>query len=54
MLLDRHAPNLGYQRFCHAANLRVVQRHSSQWAAVAPDDYSIIPFLEFGQATQLV
>jgi hypothetical protein len=55
MLLDGHPRNLGYQRFCHSANLRVLRRHAGQWAAVAPDDYrSTIPFLEFGEATQLV
>jgi hypothetical protein len=54
MLVDGHARNLGYQRFGHSANLRVLRRHSSQRAAIATDDYRTVPFLEFGEATQLV
>jgi hypothetical protein len=38
MLLDGHTRNLGYQRFCHSANLRVIRRHAGQRAAVAKDD----------------
>jgi hypothetical protein len=38
LLLDAHPRYLGYQRFGHSANLRVVRRHAGQWAAVAPDD----------------
>jgi hypothetical protein len=54
MLLDVHTRNLGYQRFCQAANLRVLRRHAAQRAAIAPDEYRTISFLEFSEATQLV
>jgi hypothetical protein len=54
MLVDGHARNLGYQRFGHSANLRVLRRHAAQWAAMAADDYRTISFLEFSEATQLV
>ena len=54
MLADGHARNLAHQSFCHSANLRVVRRHTGQWAAVAADDYRTVPFLEFGQATKLI
>jgi hypothetical protein len=54
MLADGHARNLAYQGFGHSANLRVVRRHSGQRAAIATNDYRTIPFLEFGEATQLI
>ena len=54
MLLDGHARNLGYQRFCQATYLGVVPRHAGQWTAVAPDDESAILLFELRETTQLV
>jgi hypothetical protein len=54
MLVDGYARNLGYQGFGHAANLRVIRRHSSQRTAVAADDYRTVSFLEFSETPQFV
>jgi hypothetical protein len=54
MLVNGYACQLGDQGLGHAANVRMVRRNSSQRAAIAPDDYRTVLFLEFGKTTQLV
>ena len=54
-LVGGHACNFGDQGLGHSANLRVVRRHPSQWAAVAADDRrTVVSFLEFSETTQFV
>ncbi len=54
MLVNGYARQLGEQGLGHAANLRVVRRHSAQWATIAADEYRTVSFLKFSEATQLV